>query len=206
MCVGDTRARASHARAERARRARRGATPRVARRASCDVARKTLATGRVTCRASAFGTAAWGDETRGFGTRYRERDLAAALTRALERGVTFVDTAEAYGAGARAFEQGAEEMVSAREDDGEARRRARRRVRRNEGVHGAVDERERGRGGAIDDEELGGRARGVGAEERGGGVRFGVDSFSVSDVDAERAVRRARGGDGQRAVSGGGGE
>ena len=94
----------------------RAVTPR------CDASRVArLATGRVVSRVG-FGTAAWGDETRGFGTRYRERDLAAALSRALERGVTFVDTAETYGAGARAFEQGAEEMVrrartTARRDD-----------------------------------------------------------------------------------------
>jgi len=93
-------------------RGRRARCPRVARRASCDAAaQRTLATGRKVSRIG-IGTMAWGDETRGFGTRYRERDLAAALTRALDRGVTFVDTAEVYGAKSQRFEQSAEEIVA----------------------------------------------------------------------------------------------
>jgi len=58
-----------------------------------------------------IGTMAWGDESLGFGDAYRERDLVEAMTRALERGVTFVDTAEVYGVKSSTFEQSSEHIV-----------------------------------------------------------------------------------------------
>jgi len=77
-----------------------------------------------------IGTMAWGDESLGFGDAYRERDLVDAMTRALERGVTFVDTAEVYGVKSSTYEQSSEHIVgrtakkaaaSARGGDGSTR-------------------------------------------------------------------------------------
>ena len=53
----------------------------------------------------------WGDASLGFGNSYRERDLVEAMKRAVDRGVTFVDTAEVYGVKSSTYEQSAEHIV-----------------------------------------------------------------------------------------------
>lgn len=44
-----------------------------------------------------FGTIAWGDTSRGFGTKYTDPMLEQAFRELVEGGVTLVDTAEVYG-------------------------------------------------------------------------------------------------------------
>ena len=58
-----------------------------------------------------IGTMSWGDASLGFGNSYRERDLVEAMKRAVDRGVTFVDTAEVYGVKSSTYEQSAEHIV-----------------------------------------------------------------------------------------------
>ena len=72
--------------------------------------RRTLSNGR-TVSSIGIGTMHWGDETQGFGTKYRERDLSEAFEAAMEGGIDFVDTAEVYGAKSSKFEQSSEHIV-----------------------------------------------------------------------------------------------
>lgn len=58
-----------------------------------------------------IGTLAWGDAERGFGTKFREKDCAAAFEAAADGGVTFFDTAEVYGYKSKLTEQTSEEIL-----------------------------------------------------------------------------------------------
>jgi aryl-alcohol dehydrogenase-like predicted oxidoreductase len=58
-----------------------------------------------------IGTIAWGDESYGFGTRFREKDLEDVFRAAVGGGVGWFDTAEVYGYKSGQFEQSAEHML-----------------------------------------------------------------------------------------------
>jgi aryl-alcohol dehydrogenase-like predicted oxidoreductase len=64
------------------------------------MATTTLGTTGVEVTSIGFGTWAWGDSLFwGYGKDYGEQDLRQAFQAAIDRGITFIDTAEIYGLG-----------------------------------------------------------------------------------------------------------
>lgn len=64
------------------------------------MATTTLGTTGIEVTAMGFGTWAWGDSLFwGYGKDYGESDLRLAFQAAIDRGITFLDTAEVYGLG-----------------------------------------------------------------------------------------------------------
>lgn len=64
------------------------------------MATTTLGTTGIEVTAMGFGTWAWGDSLFwGYGKEYGESDLRLAFQAAIDRGITFLDTAEVYGLG-----------------------------------------------------------------------------------------------------------
>jgi aryl-alcohol dehydrogenase-like predicted oxidoreductase len=64
------------------------------------MATTTLGTTGIEVTAMGFGTWAWGDSLFwGYGKEYGESDLRLAFEAAIDRGITFLDTAEVYGLG-----------------------------------------------------------------------------------------------------------